>query len=315
MPQANEAETYAALTKNIFDDPIFNSQIADLINSSLATLLTNKTVTQSDTSIGDTWVQLKEEVVTQADKATIALKREIDATARQRDLQIVLLQSALSSGSATESDIAQLASLQSERITLRREARSLYMETEEFAIKQGSSHDTGRAAFYRQWTPKNAAQWVEGVMRADWTDPSHPTNRTTPATSEREVANAFSEYYKQLFAKKTPKPEALERALRALKAGNKVLQPTAARCAASITLPETINTCENLPTGKSPGPERLPNKFYVTFSKIITPILTAVFNEARDASAKNEGGLPTSMLRGIVSILYKKKSPRRPSKL
>ena len=48
----------------------------------------------------------------------------------------------------------------------------------------------------------------------------------------------------------------------ALDAGNKVLPPTAERCAAPIAASEIEEVCTNLPIGKSPGPDRLPNKFY-----------------------------------------------------
>ena len=64
-----------------------------------------------------------------------------------------------------------------------------------------------------------------------------------------------------------------------------------------------MRTCQNLPLGKSPGPDQLPNKFYVTFSGILAPILTKVFNTAREA-----GRLPPEMLEGTIPVLDKKKS-------
>ena len=57
----------------------------------------------------------------------------------------------------------------------------------------------------------------------------------------------------------------------------------------------------NLPLGKSPGPDRLPNQFYRTYSAILSEILTGVFNEARET-----GKLPDSCTQGLISILYKK---------
>ena len=307
VPSGTRGRDLRRIDEAVFDDAHFNARVAAAINSSPASrLIDSAAANAAGTTIGAEWISLKERIVQLADEATDARKRALSHEAEQRDARIETLQHALSSGDASEHDIADLAALRIERLTQRREARSLFMETEEFAVKHGASHDTGRAAFYRQWTPRNAAQWVDGVMRADWTDPSKPVDRTTPATHKRDVADAFADYYKHLFAEKTPNLAALRDALDALASGNKVLPPTAARCAAAIDNAETEATCEHLPTGKSPGPDRLPNKFYVTFSKLISPILTAVFNEARDASARGDGGLPASMLGGIVSVLYKK---------
>ena len=83
--------------------------------------------------------------------------------------------------------------------------------------------------------------------------------------------------------------------------------PTAAKCAAPITVEEMTEICLNLPTGKSPGPDRLPNKFYVAFASLLGPILAAVFNDARDG-----GALPPEMLEGTISVLHKKKKREDP---
>ena len=60
-----------------------------------------------------------------------------------------------------------------------------------------------------------------------------------------------------------------QEALNTLKTGNRVLQPTAAKCGAPITEPEVLHTLAYLPKGKSPGPDRLPNQFYRTFSSLV----------------------------------------------
>ena len=80
-----------------------------------------------------------------------------------------------------------------------------------------------------------------------------------------------------------------------------MLPPTPERCAAPITARETTSICLDLPTGKSPGPDRLPNKFYKTFASLVGPVLAKVFNAAREARS-----LPPEMLEGIISVLYKK---------
>ena len=76
---------------------------------------------------------------------------------------------------------------------------------------------------------------------------------------------------------------------------------TARACGAPVRQEDLEPILNNLPLGKSPGPDRLPNKFYKTFSAVLSEILTGVFNEA-----KTNGKLPGSCTQGLISILYKK---------
>ena len=57
-----------------------------------------------------------------------------------------------------------------------------------------------------------------------------------------------------------------------------------------------------LPTGKSAGPDALPNKFYKAFSSTLAPILANLFQEAHE-----QGTLPPGVGDGYISLLYKKK--------
>ena len=63
----------------------------------------------------------------------------------------------------------------------------------------------------------------------------------------------------------------------------------------------------NLPTGKSPGPDRLPNKMYRVLSIVLSEIMVKVLNESQA-----EGALPETMKQGIISVLYKKKARNDP---
>ena len=80
-----------------------------------------------------------------------------------------------------------------------------------------------------------------------------------------------------------------------------MLPPTARKCGAAITDEEVLHTCAYLPTGKSPGPDRIPNKFYRVLSAVVAPILSQVYNES-----KINKSLPTTLRQGIISVLYKK---------
>ena len=78
--------------------------------------------------------------------------------------------------------------------------------------------------------------------------------------------------------------------------------PPAAKCDAKITEQEVAGTCNSLPTAKSAGPDRVPNKFYKVFSRTLAPILTKVYNESH-TNGRFDDGLSS----GIISLLYKKK--------
>ena len=89
---------------------------------------------------------------------------------------------------------------------------------------------------------------------------------------------------------------------------NSIHPPTAQACGGAIDCEtDTLPTIETIPSGKSPGPDRIPNKFYKTFSAVIGPILTKVFNEAHQQNT-----LPPSMLEGIITVLYKKRNRNDP---
>ena len=78
---------------------------------------------------------------------------------------------------------------------------------------------------------------------------------------------------------------AVLRCLHALRTGDRVLPPTAKECGAPITKAELALVINKLPTGKSPGPDRLPNKFYRTLSDVLSTVLELVFNESHQHGA------------------------------
>ena len=58
---------------------------------------------------------------------------------------------------------------------------------------------------------------------------------------------------------------------------------------------------ENLPVGKSAGPDRIPNSVYKNLAKPLAPMLTEVIHEVMEG-----GALPDTWLQGDISMLYKK---------
>ena len=80
-----------------------------------------------------------------------------------------------------------------------------------------------------------------------------------------------------------------------------MLAPTSQEIGSDVTGKEVIEILNSLSSGKSPGPDRLPNRLYKSMSAVFAPILTKVYNEAHLT-----GRLPDSMLEGLISLLYKK---------
>ena len=91
--------------------------------------------------------------------------------------------------------------------------------------------------------------------------------------------------------------------------GKQSAPPSAAKCGYAVTHQDVSRTCNTLPTGKSPGPDRIPNKFYKTFSAVIAPILANVIHES------HEKGEFTPSFSDASSHSYIRKRKRRPPKL
>ena len=285
------------VSEEVFNTDAFN----DTVNAAIKQSMGAWADLPSD-ELGQRWVDTKDAVVALCDKETRRLKAERKRTRTELDARIEATQSRVSAGLASKKEIQELGRARLQRAVDNHKSRTLYEQTEDFAVRQWETHDTGRAAFHRQWTPKNAAQWVPDVMNADWTDPSNPTNIQKPISDAPKIANGFKQYYGPLFGEKRPDPEHLSTARELLRNGRRVLDPTAEMCAAPLEATELRAISENLPTDKSPGPDRLPNKFYKVFSRVVAPILAAVFNKAREA-----GSLHPRILEGQISVLYKKK--------
>jgi len=172
--------------------------------------------------------------------------------------------------------------------------------------------ELGRAAFYRPYLKGCKAQWISQMWKANWSDPSNPSDEGIEKEPSK-IATTLKNYYQSLYKAVTTtitRRTARDTLIDSLKNGAQVLPPTADNCSAPISSKETLQTLENLPLGKSAGPDRLPNAFYKTFSTMVEPKLTAVSNEARE-----NGELPEQFRQGLISVLYNKKRQRRPPQL
>lgn len=208
---------------------------------------------------------------------------------------------------------AEIETLQAQLRAMRPEEKTLNSSLETMAYTTRHKHDIGSAAFYRRICPRSADQWVSAIIRPFWRDPSSPEDNGRPDSKDtdpdgREVAEGFAEYYQSLFQRKSPKTsQAVDRARAALRGGRKVLAPTAESCGAEITAAEVKAHSSKLPTGKSPGPDRLPNAMYKALAGKLAEPLAKFYNDAQ-----RKGMLPDETKNGIISVLYKKKDRTDP---
>ena len=291
------------VNERIYDDLAFNNQLAkDIIR-------TRDTQRAGGTDWRGTWEAIKSHIMKASLEQTLKIKRTESAEYRANKKKLDIIDSTINSGTAGPSAYEKREAIREEMSKQRHSNATLASRLEFDASIHGKNHDANTAAFHRRWTPRNAAQWVKELIVGDWSNPSAPilTNPPQKETSAAKIADAFTAYYKALFAHKPTTRGAREAALRTLRKGNRVLPPTAQRCDENITVDEVLHVSAYLPAGKSPGPDRIPNQFYRSFAEIIAPILTAVFEESRDV-----GALPPSMLEGIISVLYKKKEREDP---
>ncbi len=286
-----------SIKEAVFDNPVFNEAIAKVITDTI-------TERDPDTNMdwGPTWIAIKAKVtemsLTQSNtlrfKHTQATKKNIE----KRDT----LKEKIDGGTATNAHVDEYHTLLQTIRSESHQTKSAMTTFEEIAYDMGKKHDVGSAAFFRPFTPKGAAQWIEAIFIADWTNPSRPVRTGAMATAASSIAAAVTPYYEKLFATKTIDPDAAEECWNTLRTGDRVHPPTADRCSASLTPEEATQTCNRLPTGKAPGPDRIPNKLYKTFSARVGPIIAKVVNESR-----SKGVFPPGFSSGIITLLYKKK--------
>ena len=279
------------INESIFDDAAFVSKVAEEIER------------QTQAHAGDwsvTWTSIKERVRAMSIAQTRKLKKSQSKAEREMKQRIRSLKSDIDGGEAQKADMRLYIELQAELSTIQKES---YFEQhpEDLALYKGKRHDTGSALFFRPWKPRDSYHWIASIFNATWQDPSSPQKDGTSATEPSRIPAAITEYYKALYAHKPIDQQAKDICLDTLRSGNRVLPPTAERCGAPITAPELEDTMNLLPTGKSPGPDCIPNKFYRTFSKTLAPILEHVFEESM-----LKGRLPNEVGDGLISLLYKK---------
>ena len=111
-------------------------------------------------------------------------------------------------GTATADQISREAQLRKDIAQQRKEEYTLHQTLEQEAYDIGKSHDRCTAEFFRPWSETHAAQHIESLKEADWTDPSNPQFTGRVVRTSAQVLAELTKYYTALFAKKVTDPAA-----------------------------------------------------------------------------------------------------------
>ena len=274
-------------------------------NAAMARMLTSETqhieaLTSAESL--DKWEHIKTKAKQMMLKETQAKRYKMSAELKQKteNLRAIRRQTAQGRGGPNATQTAD--ALEEEVRHSKRTEYTLHQTLEKIAYSMGKAHDRCSAEFFRIWKPNNKSEAIPGMKVADWSNPSQPEMTGDRATDPRGILGEMTKYYTSLFKRKHPVPAQKEACLQQLNSGgNRVQPPTATKCDAPITHQEVEQVLNTLPTGKSAGPDCIPNAFYKTFAALLAPALAKVYNSSRDNKA-----LPPTLLQGTISVLYKK---------
>ena len=293
------------IAEEIFDDPAFVHKLREAIVGEALNVNPGK-----PNGWREGWEKIKILARDTCLAQTKAIKRKKSAAAKCRGKILNRISALVRHGTATREQILYAHDLRKQIKTLNRSTYTLHDTLEKEAYNMGKAHDRCTKEFFTPWHDTHAAQHIEAMKKADWTDPSDPQFTGQTARTLTEVLIELTRYYTSLFADKPVTDRAAyDECLDTLSDphSRRVLPPTAAKCGAKITTEEMLPVLASLPLGKSPGPDRLPNKFYTTLASTLAPMLTATLNEGAA-----HGELHPTCIEGIISVLYKKKDREDP---
>ena len=175
--------------------------------------------------------------------------------------------------------------------------------TESMATRMTHKSDACTQAFFKSYKTIGKQQWINGIKTATWTEEG-PTFKKIDGKEEcshDQVATEFTKYYRMLLAAKTTDPHERSKVMAMFKA-RRISKKTKTMLDSPLLLEEVFEVMENLPLGKQAGPDRIPNGIFKCMSNIWAPRLLALLEEA----IANER-MPASLMKGEISVMYKKK--------
>ncbi|KAM4011672.1 uncharacterized protein ACNLHF_005809, partial [Anomaloglossus baeobatrachus] len=117
---------------------------------------------------------------------------------------------------------------------------------------------------------------------------------------KENVMKVVSDFYSELYARKTTDPEAADKFLSGIT--NHLDPADAAAMDVPLTVDELLSAAKSFSSGRTPGSDGLPAELYVALGDLICPDLLGLYEEM-----VVEGRMPPSLREGMVTILYKPK--------
>ena len=155
--------------------------------------------------------------------------------------------------------------------------------------------------FYQYFRAKHANMNIGEInVVRDWDSPE-----TSESTEDQEtIKTQILKYYEWLYKEKTTSDEHDDTLLTHM-SGNPIPQDIANRADARIKLDDITTAIRKTANNKSPGPDGLPGEFYRAYETLLAQPLKEAIIEAQRTNR-----LPSSMLEGDITLIYKKKDPK-----
>jgi len=158
-----------------------------------------------------------------------------------------------------------------------------------------------REFWQRVFRSQGSSNFINSLNRVDkWDNP--PGKNETGLPQSTDVCGEGAKYFSHLGEAEESEPTASKTLTDLLSAGATVNKKTADMVGADFTVKEVESIASHVPLNKSPGPDRIPNGFWRSYSKKIAPLLTAMLNEC-----KSSGEFPEGINDGIVATSYIKR--------
>ena len=242
------------------------------------------------------WPNLKEKLLIHLQDQTQRKKARDSEKLQEIKKEIANIDRNYRKGTWTAEDPDKRNELCEQLTNMKPNDRLVGQTIEDFIYEQDQRHDTGRSEMYQRVTRTTTDSWIHMIENL------HDTSGNKPYLHHsKDIVESFKQFYQTLFEPKHTKNMHL--CLEVLKdpCSQQILQNTASLCSSNITTTEIIHTASNLPTGKAPGPDRIPNKFYKTFIHKIAKCMSIFINDS-----KHSKRLSHNIGDGIISVLYKK---------
>ena len=130
---------------------------------------------------------------------TKKLKYKHSTQLKQKQSKLKALRSLIQAGQASLSQITEADRIDIEVKSKAREEYTLHQTLEKEAYNMGKAHDRCTTEFFRPWKDTHAAQHIERMKEADWSDPSNPRFTGRIVTGSKAILEQLKKFYTALY--------------------------------------------------------------------------------------------------------------------